>query len=188
MRLRKASGIHSAELIAGLMILIPIVLYALDYATVVYGGQMNASACSAACRAAASGPPSGYTPVSANNPNPVNNTPRLRAMTTLAKVAQAGAVIRVKKTVGINEQVLSPIPIVPYGGPFNGTVSVKTRCDVFPPFLLPFIPNQVTLYTEQTYPWTYNMPSTFGGTTNLTFLPPSGSTNDINNPISSSAP
>lgn len=133
------------------MVLVPIVLYGLDYVTVLYGGQMNASACNAACRAAAAGPPSGY--------GAANNTPRNRASTALARVTQAGAIVRMKKTVRIQENVTAPVPSIKYGGPFQGTVSIKTRCDVYPPFLLPFIPKNVVLYTDQTYPWSYVLPS-----------------------------
>src|SRR5438477_68753 len=131
--MRRQSGIHAAELVAGLMILVPLVLYGIDYATVYYGGQMNASACSAACRAAASGPPS----VATLDPS---NTPVNRATAILKRMAQAGAVVRIKSTVRCQETVMGTVPSYPYGGPFIGYVTVKTRCDVFPPFLLPFIP------------------------------------------------
>jgi hypothetical protein len=156
MKARSHRGIHSIELVGGLLVLVPIVLYGIDYASVLYGGQMNASCCSAACRAAAQGPPTGY--------GPSTNTPKSRASTTLSRMVQPGAVIRVKKTVRAMEIVNTPIPQSPYGGPFLGSVTIKTRCDVFPPFLLPFVSKMVTLYTSQTYPWTYVMAANYGPT------------------------
>jgi hypothetical protein len=198
MKLRSQSGFHSAELVGGLLILVPIVLYALDYATVLYGGQMNSSCCSAACRAAAQGPPTGFA-------SDASNTPKNRAMSVLKRMAQANSVVRVKQTVRLREIIQNPTPKAPYGGPFMGTITVKTRCDVFPPFLLPMMPKNVTLYTSQTYPWTYSMASSFenteagGGGPNpmtpgiLTGSPPppigtSGPVNDIAQPIPANAP
>jgi len=189
------------------MVLVPIVLYGIDYASILYGGQMNASCCSAACRSASQGPPTGY--------GTATNTPKARASTTLARMVSPAAVIRVKKTVRAMEIVNSPVPQAPYGGPFLGSVTIKTRCDVFPPFLLPFVSKMVTLYTSQTYPWTYTMAASYGGTTpgsnplaktsgplsplnasggvtnptpTGTGTPGGGATNDISQPISDSDP
>jgi len=176
------------------LILVPLVLYGLDYAAVLYGGQMNSSCCSAACRAAAQGPPTGYA-------SDATNTPKNRAQTVLKRMAQAGSVVRVKSTVRIREIINNPKPLAPYGGPYMGTITVKTRCDVFPPFMLPMMPKNVTLYTSQTYPWTYSMASSFAnteaggsptgpGTGSTVPLPPppSGPVNDIGQPIPDNAP
>jgi hypothetical protein len=195
MKLRSQSGFHSAELVGGLLILVPIVLYGLDYAAVLYGGQMNSSCCSAACRAAAQGPPTGYA-------SDASNTPKNRAMTVLKRMAQPNSVVRVKQTVRLRETLTAPPPKAPYGGPYLGTITVKTRCDVFPPFMLPMMPKNVTLYTSQTYPWTYTMASSFenteAGNGGSGFLiaggappplsPPSGPYNDIALPIPANAP
>lgn len=72
-----------------------------------------------------------------------------------------------KQTVKVNEQVATPVPSARYGGPIQGAVTVKTRCDVYPPILLPFVPKQVTLLHQETYPWTYMVPSNFNSTATL---------------------
>lgn len=63
--------------------------------------------------------------------------------------------------VRIAETLQNPVSKAPWGGTFIGNVTVKTRCDVYPPFQLPFVPPQVVLYTSVTYPWSYTMPSMY---------------------------
>jgi hypothetical protein len=151
-QLRRQTGVHSLELVAGLTFLVPIFLYAVDYACVLYGGFMNDNLCGAAARAAASGCPTslanlwGYT------------YPKDRAYNVISNASRPGSVVCVKRTVRVREVVNSPIPGPPYGGPVQGYITVKTRCDVYPPFSLPFVAGDVVLYTSQTYPWSWVMP------------------------------
>lgn len=157
MKLRGNSGQHSFELVAGLLVLVPVVLYTIDYAVVLYAGAMNDNCCTAAARAAASGPPTYYT-------NSGGSTPTTRAQAVLAKVSQPGGVIRMQDSVHVAENITQPYPSTGtggFGGPILGNVTVKTQCNVYPPFALPFVPSSLSLYTSQTFPWTWVMPANY---------------------------
>jgi Flp pilus assembly protein TadG len=168
---RSSSGIHSFELVAGLLFLIPMFLYTINYAVVLYAGAMNNNCCTAAARAAAEGPPTNYT-------NSSGSTPTTRAQAVLKKVSQTIGVIRESDTVYVAENILTPVPsygAAGFGGPFIGNVTIQTTCNVYPPFSLPFTPQSVTLHTSQTFPWTWVMPqgytpaSTPSGANNAAF-------------------
>ena|SRR5579883_250855 len=157
-----ASGVHLVELLAGLIVLVPLVLYGIDYACLLYAGQLNATGCAGACRSAANGPPACYTSD--------RNTPSARAKAFLSRMHSAGGIIVMKKTVGCVESVQPPYPPTAggseskttyYGGSVTGQVTIKTRCDVFPPFALPFVTKHATLYATQSYPITWVMPGNY---------------------------
>lgn len=160
---RTQVGVHSFELIAGLIFLVPVVLYGIDYATVLYAGAMNDNMCTNAARAAASGPPTNFTTS--------GDTPAARAAGVIAPLVRQGSIITMQSTVRIREIFNQPIPSAPFGGPMLGTVTVKTRCDVYPPFNLPLVPQDVQLYTSQTFPWTWTMASTPAPSTTPEFMP-----------------
>ncbi len=142
------------ELVVGLIFLVPIFLYTVDYATVLYGGAMNNNCCTAAARAAASGPPTSYTSNSSNTPN-------ARATSIISQVYSPNSIVRMQTQVRLRETFVQPVPGKPFGGPFLGTCTIKTRCDVYPPFALPWVPADVPLYTSETFPWTWTMPTNY---------------------------
>jgi hypothetical protein len=129
-------------------------LYTIDYATVLYGGAMNQNCCTAAARAAASGPPTNYC---ANR----SDTPQARATAVITGMAQPNPIVRMQSQVRLRETFSGNVPSAPFGGPFTGTCTIKTRCDVYPPFALPFVDKNVPLYTSQTFPWTWTMPTAY---------------------------
>jgi hypothetical protein len=191
--MRNPLGIHSLELVAGLTFLVPIFLYTVDYACVLYGGMMNNNLCAAAARAAAAGPPTGLAVWGSGT------SPKSRAASVIANASKAGSMVCVKQTVRIWETVNPPQPSPTFGGPVFGSISVKTRCDVYPPFSLPFVPSDVVMYTNQTFPWTWVMPAAPTGTmpllvksatigTNGTGTTLDAWTHDIGQPIADSDP
>lgn len=147
--MRSQTGVHSLELVAGLTFLIPMFLYALDYACILYGEMMNDNLCAAAARAAAAGPPTNIT-----GPGTGTSTPAMRAAAVITNASRPGSVVCVKRTVRIREIFNGTLPSAPYGGPVQGSITVKTRCDIYPPFSLPYVANDVVCYTSQTCPWT----------------------------------
>lgn len=154
---RKPAGSSFIELAAGLIVVIPIVLYGIDAAVLYMGQSINADCCREACRAAANGPPNYFSAGTAY-------TPRARADQVLLHKYNAKAIIRVDPNCVINEQVFSPIPQAPFGGPVNGVVTVKTTVKILPPILIPLIPPQIVFAAQQTYPYTWTMPSTVSST------------------------
>jgi hypothetical protein len=184
--MRSQAGVHSLELVAGLTFLVPMVLYAMDYACVLYGGMMNDNLCAAAARAAAAGPPTRLTGLGTGI-----STPKARAAAVIANARRPGSVVLVKQTVRIRETFIGTLPVAPFGGPVLGTITVKTRCDIYPPFSLPCVVNDVVCYTSQTCPWTWIMPA--GGSGGLYGIASGtgglqGPVNDIASPIPDSAP
>jgi hypothetical protein len=153
---RMNSGVQSIELVVGIAILVPILLYSIDFATIFVAGIINDNSCNAAVRAAAAGPPSNYSGKL--------DTPKARASAMLATMAQrAKTIIRVSEFVRAREIELPPYPDSQLGGPVRGTVTIKTRCDVYPPFLLPLVTSHVVLYSTQTFPWTWMEPPSDAG-------------------------
>lgn len=156
-KIRNCCGMHIIEMLAGLFVLIPVVLYGADYAVALMGQSINTTTCREAARAAANGPPSVFT----KDPK---NTPEARATRSISLSPAAHSAIKVKKTVKYEEVIEPPVPSPPFGGPVRGHVTIKTRTTVFPPFDLPFVPQKVVLYDQKTFPFTWTMPSTFNTT------------------------
>lgn len=166
--MRKKSGMHAVELAIGSLVLIPLVLYGIDASVLYFAQSMNQTTCTNACRAAAAAPPSAFC--SRGNRDPYR--PRKRAEAVLKKAAKEGEIIQIKPTCMITEKVENPKPIAPWGGPVRGTIRLATTVQVNPPFLLPLMPKQVKLQTEQTLPITWVMPPNYS--VSATPLPPSG--------------
>jgi hypothetical protein len=71
--------------------------------------------------------------------------------------------IRVEPVFRFYETINDPVPIPAYGGPVNGTVRVRTETQVNPPFLLPYVSKAVSLFEEQTFPFTWVVPAGYTG-------------------------
>jgi hypothetical protein len=155
MKHRKRKGSSLIELGAGAMVVIPIFLYGVDYASVFFANQFNANVCRDACRAAAAGPPTMFCPGTTGDPY----RPRKRAEKIIKRSSQSGAWIRVLPTFKLWESVNPPVPIPAYGGPVNGWVRVQTTAELNPPFLLPMVDKVVSLTREEQFPYTWVMPS-----------------------------
>ncbi len=161
---RKYNGQSLLELLAGAMVLIPIVLFGIDVAMVFMGQSMNTTICRDAARAAASGPPSSISPTL---------TPKQRAEAVVRRTQKAEGAIRIDPVVIVNEQV-TRTPTLPFGGIVEGTVTVQTSVDVYPPFLLGHVVEKgaVKITASQTFPFTWVMASTY----NISAVPGSAGT------------
>jgi hypothetical protein len=151
---RNMQGSSFIELTAALMVVIPLVLYGIDAATIYMGQSMNAEYCRESCRAAANGPPNYYSAGT-------NYTPKNRAEQVMKNRYNPKSMIRVSIKPLVHEQVFAPLPQVPFGGPVRGVVTVRSFVTVYPPLPLPFFPQKVNLRTESTFPYTWVMPGTF---------------------------
>jgi hypothetical protein len=145
---------QAAEMAAGCMILIPLILYAVDAGTIFLGQSSNASICRDACRAAASGPPSAYTTAALG--------PEARAKRVISDRYDPKSIIRIDPAKAIvTETLQDPKPVAPFGGPVKGEIKVQTTALVYPPFSLPAIQQEVTLVTESSFPITWVMPADY---------------------------
>lgn len=159
---RSGRGQSLAELAAGLMVFVPIILLLADCAVLVIGVAQNDTACRDAARAASSGPPgimvAGTRDVSSGQP------PYRRAKSVIKDVYSLGGLIKISETMNIKETVRSPLPEAPHGGPILGEVSVQTTAEVSPPFLIGAIVHSGSIQFKnmQKFPYTYVMPSTGG--------------------------
>jgi hypothetical protein len=160
MAMNRKKGSSLVELGAGLIVLVPIFLYGLDYASVFFADMFNANVCREAARAAASGPPTMFCP----NMSSDAHRPRMRAKAVVDRSSQTAAWIRTNPTFKQFENVQAPFPQAPYGGPVNGWVRIQTVATLTPPFMLPFVDKSVQLTHEEQFPYTWVMPSNYTGT------------------------
>lgn len=162
-KLRGKRGQSLAELAAGLMIFVPIVLLLADCAVIAIGVSTNDAACRDAARAASSGPPGEMLPGTNRNVG-AGQAPYKRAVSVIKDVYAAGGFVSISTTVNIKESVRLPIPQAPRGGPVLGEVSVETTAQIAPPFLVRAVVHDGTLEFKNTrrFPYTYILPSTPG--------------------------
>lgn len=141
------------ELVVGLMVLVPIVLFAIDIGTIFLGATVNSGLCREAARCAAQAAPNAISP----------GSPQARAdLVVSAQAARSKGAVVVNPTCITTENVRPPIPTQPFGGPVVGDVTVRTSVDVYPPFILSAVGyKKVTLTNSQTFPFTYVMSSAF---------------------------
>jgi hypothetical protein len=134
------------ELLAGLMVIVPVLLLCIDVATLFMGAQLNATACREAARAASNGPPSAV----------VSGEPQRRAETVVRRVFKTGGAVRLQPDIQCTETVRQ-LPDPQFGGPAIGEVTVQTKVAVYPPFLVSSVvgPQGVVLTSEHTYPITW---------------------------------
>lgn len=141
------------ELVAGAMVIIPLVLFGIDCSVMYMGQSMNASICRDAARAAASGPPTVLSPTL---------TPRARAEAVVRRSQKTEGAIRLDPNPIVTETVVRT-PTQPFGGMVEGTVTVRSSVDVYPPFIIRHCVNRgaVRVTAEQTFPFTWVMTSAF---------------------------
>jgi Flp pilus assembly protein TadG len=148
-----ARGLSIIELTVAITLLVPVILICVDCATLFSAQTLNANVCRQAARAAAAGPPSKMTP----------NRPRLNAETVVQQNLASSGAIRMHKEVAIDESI-NRLPVAPFGGSVDGTITVTTSVDVYSPFLVGRIvgKNPIVLVQSQTFPFTYVVPNTIG--------------------------
>lgn len=115
-------------------------------------------ACRDAARAAASGPPAvmnaGTRIVSGDQ------EPKKRAKQVVARIYHLGIPVKVRDDqLEVRENLKDPMPTSPIGGAINGTVSVSSTVDIFPPWVIGGVVPKVTLKSRHSYPYTYVMPT-----------------------------
>lgn len=129
------------------MVLIPVVLTIFDIGCIVSGVLVNDTVCRDVTRAVAEGDPS-------------TAKPRAEQLVAQANKKQ-GSVVSNYVLVGdpVNSNMVIPAPDV--GGLVKGTVTVRTRIDVRPPFLVGVVYQGQPLKfdSEQTFPYTFVMPT-----------------------------
>ncbi len=159
MSTRKKKGQSLAELGAGMMVFVPVILLLIDCAVIMIGVSTNEALCRDAARAASSGPPGAMS--SGNHTVGSSGLPYKRALAVVKDIYNLGGMVKVKETLLVNEELHEPLPQVPQGGPVIGQVTVETTIDVFPPFLIKIFAENGTYQFKntQSYPYTYVMPS-----------------------------
>lgn len=157
--LRSEKGQSLAELGAGMMVFVPIILLLIDCAIIMIGVSTNEALCRDAARAASSGPPGIL--VSGNHAVSTGGLPYKRALAVVKDIYKLGGMVKVKETLQVKEDLREPLPQNPQGGPVIGQVTVETTVDVSPPFLIRiFVENGIYEFKNtQSYPYTYVMPS-----------------------------
>ncbi|MCA0314901.1 MAG: hypothetical protein LCH63_13850 [Candidatus Melainabacteria bacterium] len=153
-RRTKAKGQSSVELVAGLIILVPIILCLFDLAVIVIGVQINDATCREAARVASIG-----------DPTDCNK----RAQAIVARANAQGSSMLSNFQLQSCTSTISPAQITAmkanFGGPVSGTVSVVTQVDI-KPFVVHYAYSggaPLTFQARQTYPFTYVVPNTAGG-------------------------
>ncbi len=146
---RKA-GQSMIELCAGLIILVPIILGLVDLAFLIAAMQVNDAACRDAARAAAAGPP----------------TEAFQRASGVAQATNRTQGYIKGPTVTQSDVTTNPASIAdpgPFGGPYQGTVRVKTHVQLTMPVPIPFIPQTtqpMEFVAQQEFPITYVKPNT----------------------------
>lgn len=138
------------ELCAGLIILVPIIMGLVDLAFIIASMQINDAACRDAARAAAAGPP---------------DQAFQRASGVAAASNRTSGYI-IGPTINQSDVSTNPAQIPPpgpFGGPYQGTVRVKSHVFLNMPVPLPFVPqtmNRMEFVAQQEFPITYVAPNT----------------------------
>lgn len=133
---RKKLAQSTMELIGGLIILVPIILFLIDLSTIVLAAFKNDSVCREACRAAASGDP--------------KDSQKL-AEAEISKYNQAGSFA----SYSLSGTQVNGVEPNSGQGLISGDVSVKTTARVHAPFIIGFVCPTVELQAEQSFPFTF---------------------------------
>lgn len=138
---RKRSAQSTIELIAGVIVLIPIVFALIDLSIIVLAAFKNDSICREACRAAASGDPS--------------QASRL-AQAEIDKYNTPGGFAKFKLAAPPSAQ---NVEMPPSGhGLVSGSVCVQTQAEIHAPFIVGFFAPTFTADSTQSFPYTYSIP------------------------------
>lgn len=155
-------GQSLVELLAGLVVIIPVVLFLIDAGTLFLGATENNQVCRDSARAAASGEPGDVTTAGSDRDVPAGKQPFDRAASVIRRTCKPGGAIRMSPDPKVTETLRAPLPTQPFGGPVDGEVTVETTVTVYPPFLVSTIvgPGGVSFKTSQTFPYTWVMSGT----------------------------
>ncbi len=150
------SGQSLIEVTVGIVALVPLVLFLIDFSLVVWSIQSNDTTCRDAVRAAACGDPADAT---------------ARAQAALNEAGQRDPRAMISNSVlvsSVDVQVTGkPVPQIDEalnntfnpGGPVTGTVTATTEVEVRPFVLQGFLPRKVTFRSQHSCPITYVMPA-----------------------------
>lgn len=146
------------ELMAILLIAIPLVLVLFDSAVIMMAVATNDAACRDAARAASSGPP-GLLAAGSRSVAP-GGAPSKRASTVLKRIYAPSGYLKILEEANVKETIKSPVPDATTGGAVIGEVTVRTTADVYPPFLIGHVVGElpIKVQKEETYNYTYVVP------------------------------
>lgn len=148
------------ELVTGLIVAIPILLALLDCGILVVGAAAADNLCRDAARAAASGPPglmlSGDRTVSGSG------EPVKRAKSVINRIYRLNIPVKVRDDqLEVKESLQNPLPTDGMGGSINGSVSVTSTVEVYPPFILGVVrQSAIPMKSHHSFPYTYVVPPT----------------------------
>ncbi len=158
----RTGGQSLIELVAILLVALPIVLILFDSAVIMMAVATNDAACRDAARAAASGPPGLLAEGNQRSVAP-GDPPSKRAGAVLKRVYAPNGFLKILEHVDVHETIKSPIPTATTGGgAIIGEVTVRTTADVYPPFIVGHLTGDSPLefQKEETFSYTYVLPAT----------------------------
>jgi hypothetical protein len=137
--MKRARGQSTVELVAGVIFIIPLVLFLIDASIITTCSFKNDSICREACRAAASVDPKDC---------------ESSAKAEVAK-ANTGGFAQYSLVSAKASNVETPAS---GHGLVSGNVTVRTACMVHAPFVIGMVVPTFKLESEQSFPITYNIP------------------------------
>lgn len=149
---QRRTGQSMIELCAGLIVLVPIIMGLVDLAFLIAAMQVNDAACRDAARAAAAGPPS----------------EAFQRASGVAAASYRGQGYIKGPTISNSDVSTNPATIADpgqFGGPYQGTVRVKSHVELTMPVPIPMVsqtvpPNKMEFIAQQEFPITYVKPNT----------------------------
>lgn len=151
-------GQSAVELVAGLIVAVPIVLCIIDLGFIAMGASANDNVCREAAQAAAASPPS-----STNAPSTQKLTAGQSGYDAAVSVIKLHQPTNLPAKVSDQPDVsesLTDVPPKDVGGSVDGDISVTTTVLITPPFLVGayFGKNGVNLKSTHATPFTYVVP------------------------------
>jgi hypothetical protein len=146
-KVRKNKGSSLVEATVVIAMLVPFLTAAATSVTLLLTAAiLNDNLCREAARCASIGPPNAVR----------KGAPQKSAQDLVASMSQANQYITISPKVQVSENLLEPIPQLPFGGPVDGSVTVTTTVNVqFP--LLPRLPQILSWQSRSTVPYTWVM-------------------------------
>ena len=144
---RKFRGISTVEMIAGLVVLIPIILTLFDLGCIISGVLVNDTVCRDIARAV-------------SESDPASAKQRAEQLVVQAN-KKSGSVVSQYSLVGDPQNADLVVPAPEVGGLVKGTVTVRTRVEIRPPFLVGVVygGQGLNFDSQQTFPYTFSMPA-----------------------------
>jgi len=156
--LRSSRGQHLVELMAGLIVVIPVFMMLIDLVFVFMAVQVNDSASRDAARAASQVPPELGAPAG-DSEVPPTAAMYLRANAVLKQMYGNSVCKPEIKAMTLDNMTR---PDGQLGGLFGGQVSVRTEAKVVPPVAIPLVTDSLTFTHKSfsTFPLTANQAAT----------------------------